>query len=115
MLRTQPWSPAPNLHAATKESTDEYRGNLLASATRWNTRWPRCVAGARRLPVVDDCGALTGLVSLDDGVAQLARQLNDIAGSIRVEGQVERKVQTWKRAMCATNAVNRTGAEAAAA
>ena len=50
--------------------------------------------GVRRLPVVDDTGALTGVISLDDIVAQLARQLDDVAGSIRTEGRVEREMRT---------------------
>lgn len=49
--------------------------------------------GVRRLPVVDDSGALTGVVSLDDIVAQLARQLGDVAGSIRTGGRVEREIR----------------------
>ena len=50
--------------------------------------------GVRRLPVVDDTGALAGVISLDDIVAQLARQLDDVAGSIRTEGRVEREMRT---------------------
>ncbi len=50
--------------------------------------------GVRRLPVLDDCGALAGLVSLDDIVTQLARELNDVAGSIRTGGLVEREVRS---------------------
>jgi CBS domain-containing protein len=47
--------------------------------------------GVRRLPVLNDCGTLAGVVSLDDIVPQLVRQLNDVAGSIHTEGLVERE------------------------
>jgi CBS domain-containing protein len=50
--------------------------------------------GVRRLPVVNECGALAGVVSLDDVLAQLARQLDDVAGSIRTGGRVEREIRT---------------------
>ena len=50
--------------------------------------------GVRRLPVLSDSGALAGIIALDDVVGQLARQLDDVAGSIRAGGLVEREVRT---------------------
>ena len=44
-----------------------------------------CEAGVRRMPVVDDTGGLTGLVTLDDLVVLLAQEQNDLAAVITAE------------------------------
>lgn len=56
----------------TLEETDE---SLEAARTM-------AEAGIRRIPIVDDSGALTGLVSLDDVVALTGEQLEDVATTI---------------------------------
>jgi CBS domain-containing protein len=43
----------------------------------------------RRLPVVDDIGRLAGLVSLDDLLLLLSRELNNMAQGIRSEAGVK--------------------------
>ncbi len=58
--------------AHTLEESDE---SLEAAHTMAQT-------GVRRIPVVDDSGSLTGLVSLDDIVALTGEQLGDIATTI---------------------------------
>lgn len=41
--------------------------------------------GIRRLPVVDDDGNLTGIVTLDDLVATIGEQLNNVADTIEAQ------------------------------
>ena len=50
-------------------------------------------AGVRRVPVVGENGELAGVLSLDDVLERLARQLTNIAGSIRGGQQAERVVR----------------------
>jgi CBS domain-containing protein len=50
-------------------------------------------AGVRRVPVVGATGYLAGVLSLDDVLERLARQLTNIAGSIRGGQQAERVVR----------------------
>lgn len=50
--------------------------------------------GVRRIPVVGLGGKVSGVLSIDDVVDHLVRQLADISGSVRNELQFERTVQT---------------------
>lgn len=42
-------------------------------------------AGVRRLPIVDDQGNLTGIVTLDDLVATIGEQLDNVADTIEAQ------------------------------
>jgi CBS domain-containing protein len=46
-------------------------------------------ARVRRAPVVNDAGALVGVLSIDDAIDHIAAQLGDIASLIRHEQQAE--------------------------
>lgn len=50
-------------------------------------------AGVRRVPVVDSSGALSGVLSVDDVLERMARQLTNIAGSIGGGQRTERLVR----------------------
>jgi hypothetical protein len=45
--------------------------------------------GVRRMPVIGHRGQLLGLVSLDDVLAELAGEIQDVAGSIANEQRIE--------------------------
>jgi CBS domain-containing protein len=51
------------------------------------------VAGIRRAPVVDDGGRIVGVLSIDDVLDHIARQLGAVAGSLRHEQAIERLVR----------------------
>lgn len=50
--------------------------------------------GIRRLPVVDDAGALVGIIALDDLVEHVGVALGDIVQALGTE----RSVENWRRA-----------------
>lgn len=47
------------------------------------------MAGIRRVPVVDERGALTGVIALDDAIELITGLLCDISGSIKSEQRQE--------------------------
>lgn len=76
------------------------RNAMETSVAEVMTRWPRCIEAdstleqalsamqrvpCRRVPVVDDEGKLTGLVTLDDVLGQVARQFGQIGSLVRQE------------------------------
>ena len=50
--------------------------------------------GVRRLPVVDEAGAMTGIVSLDDLMERFGSAFGDVVQALGTE----RAVETWRRA-----------------
>ena len=48
-------------------------------------------AGVRRVPVVNDRGDLTGVLTIDDVLEHLAALVNEIAGTIRYQQVVEER------------------------
>ena len=65
----------PLIARETDELTD------LVQATR--------IAGIRRVPVVDNLGALVGIIAIDDVIALVTGLMCDITGSIRSEQRQE--------------------------
>lgn len=57
----------------------------------WETLQRMKAKGVRRLPVVDDPGALVGILSADDLLDLLAEELNDLVRVIRREISRERE------------------------
>jgi CBS domain-containing protein len=53
--------------------------NLFAAATEMTT------AGCRRMPVVDEDGRITGVISLDDLITVFARQTDKLAETVAAE------------------------------
>jgi len=49
--------------------------------------------GVRRAPVVDDAGALVGVVSIDDAIDHISAQLGDIADAMRFGQRAEVKTR----------------------
>ncbi len=49
--------------------------------------------GIRRVAVVDERGALVGVVAVDDAIRMLSRMLSDIAGAVNREQRVERTLR----------------------
>ncbi|MGZ8215058.1 MAG: CBS domain-containing protein, partial [Methylosarcina sp.] len=47
--------------------------------------------GIRRMPVVDNAGALIGIITLDDLIDLIAEQLKDLAGLITKQQNLEKK------------------------
>ena len=54
--------------------------------------------GARRMPVVDEVGALVGILALDDIVAWLARQMSVVSGLFGQQVRAERERLGLERA-----------------
>jgi CBS domain-containing protein len=51
-------------------------------------------AGFRRVPVVTQAGALTGVIAMDDAIEVVAGFLGDICGSFHNEQRQERRLRT---------------------
>jgi CBS domain-containing protein len=52
-----------------------------------------CELGVRRAPVIGPRGQLAGILSMDDVIAQFARQLTDVAGAFQNEQLRERSAR----------------------
>lgn len=52
--------------------------------------------GVRRLPILDGEGRLIGLISLDDILSLLGRELADVAGAVGEELEHERRIEALR-------------------
>ena len=50
-------------------------------------------SGVRRVPVINDAGALVGILTLDDLVELIAEQLGDLVGLMKTEQRHERELR----------------------
>ena len=78
------------LHGATPHDTIQSRMTCPVDTIRddegvYTATQKMMELAVRRLPVVDDVGRLVGLVSLDDLLSLLSRELRNIAEGVRAE------------------------------
>ncbi len=66
---------------------------VRADADALDTLKTMRIRGIRRIPVVDEAGALVGLASLDDLLELAGETLNDVVGAI----VSERSIESWVR------------------
>jgi len=52
-----------------------------------------CAHGIRRAPVVDESGALAGIITLDDLLPALAQELSNLAGLMRTQARREEELR----------------------
>jgi CBS domain-containing protein len=85
---------AKNIQASEVRVGDTIRGKLVTvhedNGVAYALREMRR-AGVRRVPVVNTKDELVGVLSVDDAIDHLATQLNDIAGTIRFQQDLESK------------------------
>lgn len=88
---------APGLDARTITAADVMTASPAVTRRDDDALWALKVMrdrGIRRLPVVDEAGALCGIVSLDDLVEHVGVALGDIVQALGTE----RNVENWRRA-----------------
>ena len=88
---------APGLDARTMTAGDVMTVSPAVARREDDALWALKIMrdrGIRRLPVVDDAGALAGIVSLDDLMEHVGGALGDIVQALGTE----RSVENWRRA-----------------
>jgi CBS domain-containing protein len=88
---------APGLDARTVTAGDIMTASPATARKDEDALWSLKTMrdrGIRRLPVVDESGALVGIVSLDDLVEHVGVALGDIVQALGAE----RNIESWRRA-----------------